>query len=711
MELSLKVDHAERIAALRVRCRERKLLAWTDTALVDAHSFHESEMVSSHILRIGLRTRDRLRHFRFELDDLELLVGRPALAPLELDQEALRQARAFLATLPFASTPGQTGHCELDRQILFEHGIDGALGMVQAYASAEQDPERRDTYQSFVYALEGLQVFVENAGSCARQNMADATPERQLELAEMARACEVCAHAAPQTFREAIQLLWLVDQAVAYADSAGLVSPGHLDRTLSHFYQRDLELGLLTQEDALALVESLYILINEFVPDGLAVAVMVAGADERGNDLTNGLSYLCLEALRRTKLVYPTVGICWTPQTPAGLVSLALELISQGFSNPAFFNDRTIRSGLQQYGIPKAESWKYINSTCVEITPVGSSNVWVASPYFPVCQFLLDEIASAANGSQIPPNFEEFLQVYFGRLGQAVEEAVKEQDSARRRREQFGGKPLQSVFTADCLGRGLDIDRGGARYNWIECSFVGLANLVDSLEVVRKEVYESGRVSFAGLQSLLESDFADHESERRRFLQAHEKYGNNAGTVEALMNRVVKTIQEQCGMHRVHPDGSYFVPGAFCWIMHEQLGKVCGATPDGRKAATPFADGCGPAQGRELRGPTAAILSTTSWDHTPLIGGAAYNMKFSKQLLQDETGRNGLKNLVFTFLNRGGFEVQVNVVDKDALQNARAYPEKYQDLVVRIGGYTDYFVRLSPRMQEELISRTEYSGF
>jgi trans-4-hydroxy-L-proline dehydratase len=289
--------------------------------------------------------------------------------------------------------------------------------------------------------------------------------------------------------------------------------------------------------------------------------------------------------------------------------------------------------------------------------------------------------------------------------------AVQEQNQARMDREQFGGKPLQSIFTNDCLESGQDIDRGGARYNWIECSFVGLANLVDSLQVVRQEIFESGRLSFAGLHQLLKTDFEGHEPERRRFLQSSGKYGNNIPEVDALMDTIVGTIKRVCANLKVYPGDAHFVPGAFCWIMHEELGKVCGATPDGRKATTPFADGCGPAQGREKFGPTSAILSTTSWDHSRLIGGAAYNMKFSKQLLQDETGRSGLRDLIVTFLKRGGFEVQINVVDKDALRNARMFPEQYQDLVVRIGGYTDYFVRLSPRMQEELISRTEYGDF
>jgi len=160
----------------------------------------------------------------------------------------------------------------------------------------------------------------------------------------------------------------------------------------------------------------------------------------------------------------------------------------------------------------------------------------------------------------------------------------------------------------------------------------------------------------------------------------------------------------------MEPDGSPFVPGGFVWIMHERLGRETTATPDGRRRGTPFADGCGPAQGREKCGPTAAILSTTSWDHSPMIGGLAFNMKFSRSLFRAPEAVERLRDLILTFLRRGGFEVQVNTVDREVLKAARENPEAYRDLVVRIGGYTDYFTRLSPEMQEEVMMRTQYEG-
>ena len=176
-----------------------------------------------------------------------------------------------------------------------------------------------------------------------------------------------------------------------------------------------------------------------------------------------------------------------------------------------------------------------------------------------------------------------------------------------------------------------------------------------------------------------------------------------------MLNDITVFVKNECLKYKMHPDNSFFIPGAFCWVMHEVLGKECGATPDGRKAGIPFADGCGPAQGREICGPTSGILSTTSWNPSPLIGGAAYNMKFNSSVFRSKESFKKLRDLVITFLKRGGFEIQINVVNNETLKKAKKHPEEYSDLVVRVGGFTEYFTRLSPEMQDEIIMRTEYT--
>ncbi|MCG2659210.1 MAG: hypothetical protein L6437_03060 [Kiritimatiellae bacterium] len=729
----LFVSNKERIARLRERCLERKNQSCPDRTIVDYESFKHSENVDSLQLRIGMRTRDRLVNVKFAIDDLELLMGR--FVPSNSDQNKHEQAVTYLAQFPCVS--GQNGHCELDRSRIFNVGIDGLVEEITVRGKETADEKTKNVYQSFLYALEGFSLFIEHAAHTVEKQIKQALPARKDELLRLADACARIAHKPPTSFFEALQLLWFMDIAVTCADNAGLVGPGHIDRTLRRFYENDLRNGKITRDEALLLIESLYLLINEFISDGLAIPVMVGGRDEHGNDLTNDLSYLCLEALRRVRLVYPTVGVCWHENTPQDLVDLAVELISQGYPQPAFFGDETIQRGLTGYGVSHSEACNYINSTCVEITPVGSSNVWVASPYFNTCRILLEEIEAEIQGhstttdfagfftcvvspetvhaclsnSRVAASFPEFLERYQRLLAVFIHAAVQDVRRVRQDRRQWGGKPLQSVFTNDCISRGRDIDDGGARYNWIECSFVGLANLADALHVIKNEIYIKKTMDFKNLKTVLDANYVGHEAERLRFLQGYEKYGNDAAEVDSLFKMMIVFVDEECRKHRVLPDEAYFIPGAFCWVMHERLGRECGATPDGRKAGTPFADGCGPAQGREKNGPTSAIKSTTSWDHAPMIGGLAYNMKFNTTLFKNDRGKERLRDLVLTFLRRGGFETQINVVDNETLKKAKANPDQYRDLAVRIGGYTDYFTKLSPEMQDEVMQRTGFEVF
>ncbi len=401
----------ERIQTLRQRCLARKHQSWVDAPTISAASLRASEQVESWPLRRGLLSRDRLSGARFDIDDCEMLAGRMRKADATPEQE--QEAKKYLSAYTWPG--GQTGHCELDLQELFAVGIAGLRSRIAAVAPPsplggglgcaslprhpQEDlgvPPKAITYRTFVLALDGLEAMILQAGQTAQDAMAGADASRRAELGEIADSCRRIATNPPQTFRDAIQLLWLADLATMHGDMTWLVVPGHIDRTLAPFYEADLAAGRITRDRALLLIESLYLLINEAVPDGLAMSVMVGGRDAAGRDLTNDLSYLCLEAIRRTKFIYPTVGICWHEGTPPGLVDLAVELVAKGYPTPAFFNDGTIQKGMAALGVPAGQACSYINSTCVEITPVGSSNVWVASPYLNLCQFLLDEIAEQA---------------------------------------------------------------------------------------------------------------------------------------------------------------------------------------------------------------------------------------------------------------------------------------------------------------------------
>jgi formate C-acetyltransferase len=669
--------------------------------VIDAEILSGELETTSQQLRAGALTRGRLSRLRFQIDEFELLAGR--ILSVERTKKEKNEALAFLETLP--TSGGQSGHCALLWEELWEIGL-GGLKEKTAKLAENSEGERAEAYHSFNDALAGVFAMIDNACDSVEVALATAKPHRKTELNIILDSCRWVASKAPRDFRDAIQLSWFVMMGTMIGDAISYVCPGMLDRHFARFIND----GTKFENEALRLLEAYYFLINDFIPAGGAYAIMVGGVDENGRNVTNKLSFLCLEALRRTNLVYPTVGVCWHENTPEALTNLAVELISEGYSTPAFFGDATIRKGLMRYGIPEKEACDYQNSTCVEITPYGSSNVWVASPYFSLCGILMDALAEMVedeNGET--KTYDGFLSAYYAKLADEIAEAAEIQNQSRERRRENNRNPLQSIFTRDCLERGCDIDAGGARYNWVECSFVGLANLVDSLKVLKEEVFNSGNFTLLEMKQLLDANFAENENLRIKFLNAHSKYGLNDAEVDSEVRKFVKFVSAECAKHKMSPDDSHFIPGTFCWVMHQRLGAECGATPDGRKAAAPFADGAGPAQGREKLGPTAAINSVTSWDHSSLIGGSAFNMKFDSSVFSSSESKEKLKQLVLVFLRQGGFETQINVLRHGILKKAKADPEAYRDLVVRIGGYTDYFTKLSPQMQDEVMMRTEYT--
>ena len=233
-----------------------------------------------------------------------------------------------------------------------------------------------------------------------------------------------------------------------------------------------------------------------------------------------------------------------------------------------------------------------------------------------------------------------------------------------------------------------------------------MANLVDALYAIDQLVYREKRLTLAQFGQILRENFAGNEPLRQHILNGIPKYGNDEPEIDALFRRMTEWITEEMARYRTW-HGSRFVPSMFCWIMHERLGTATGASADGRLAGFPLGDGSGPAQGREHHGPTASILSSTCWNHEKFIGGIAVNLKFSKKLFTGASLEK-LLTLVKTYMRRGGFELQINVVDREKLLAAQKNPDAYRDLVVRIGGYSDYFTNLSPQMQAEVLLRTEH---
>lgn len=664
--------------------------------LIDAQTWLEHPDQEDWLLWRAHRTASRLRRMPIYVSPGEIIVGRPDLRVRTPEEELeFQQVRETLETIP-PFPGGDPGHFQPNYQKLLACGIGGMLDEISEMKNAASGTS--PFYQACTIALEGMSAYV----------LRVADEAEMAGLPESAGICRRIAHNRPETFAEAMQLIFLTLIALWFGEDHGLTCPGRLDQTLNAFYEADIAAGRITLRKALDLICNLYIHLNIILYPGSAVAVMVGGTDADKRPVENELTYLCLIARKLTQLAYPTVGLAWHEGTSENLMDFACRMIATGVGDPAFFNDEVIAKGLRDHGVSDVDSYNYMNSTCVEIKPVGSAHIWVTAPYFNCPKALLDTMDKIAEGTvDKPTNFDAFNSMVMREISHTVGGAAEGLDKTWAQRGQTGGFPLASCFIDDCIKQGIDFDRGGARYNWVENSFVGLANLVDGLITIKHYVFEQGKLSISDFRTILAADFVGYEALRAEIDLRMVRYGNDDDSVDQLAVQWASFLQDMTESHTV---GLHrYVPGFFCWVVHERFGAETGATPDGRPAGFPLADGAGAAQGREHAGPTSSILSTTKWDHTRAIGGLVHNVKFSKSVLRNDGGLSALKGLLETYLRRGGFEIQVNAVSADELRDAQRSPERYGDLLIRVAGYSDYFVHLNSNMQDEVIKRTEHA--
>ncbi|NOZ21295.1 MAG: hypothetical protein GXP25_09415 [Planctomycetes bacterium] len=678
-----------------------------ENTLADARAWAEHTEDEDWLIWRARRTAERLRSMPVELEPGERIVGKPRLRHVTPEEgPELRKAQETLASCP-PFPGGDAGHFHPDYEPFLEKGICGILDEIDSRKNAEGTTEEQRTfYEACRIAMEGMSAFVKNTAD-ACEAMAGEDAENAERWRELAAICRNVATEAPTTFHEAIQLMFLTEIALWFGEDHGLASPGRMDQTLRRFYEADKAAGRITPREAFELISCLFIQMNRILWPGSAVAVMVGGLDGQGKDITNELTYLCLAARLATKLVYPTVGVAWHEGTPDELMNFSTEILATGLGDPAFFNDEVISEGLRAHGVSEEDSHNFMNSTCVEIKVAGRSNMWVTQPYFNMPRALLDVMAEVAQDKQPEPqSLGELQERVRENLAGQIRFHAERLDGVWKQREKTGGFPLASCVVQDCLERGRDFDRGGARYNWVENSFVGLANLVDGLIAVNELVYDKKEMSIADLYEILQKDFEGHEDLRQRILNTLPKYGNDDDAADELAKKWAEFAIDTTESHTV---GLHcYMPGFFCWVVHERFGSETGATPDGRHAGWPLADGAGGAQGREKKGPTASVKSTTKWSHCEVLGGLVHNAKFAKGMLKKEEDRQALRHVIETYLKRGGFEIQINVVGKEDLLDAQEHPEQYPDLLVRVAGYSDYFIHLNKNMQDEVIARTEH---
>ena len=641
----------------------------------------------------------RMDHMGVVINDHELIVGCPDFSELSPDEQKRFDDVSEVARKCIPRGRGPYDHMAMDYEKLITVGVNGLVSEVRQRRKALslQLPEniaKDEFYCGCLLELDALLRLAQRYVDRARALAKDAAPERARELIEIAEILEHVPAQPARNFREALQsihfytfMLW------------GDYQMGRPDQYLIDLYRADIAAGRLTPESALELIDCFCLLYSAYHPKGSAVGFMVGGRDPAGNAVSNELTYLFIRSIAHTRMAYPGIGLCMHDETPNDLMDMAVDMLSEGRSHPAIFNDDAVTRGLMDVGMPERDAHCYVHSSCVEITPCGQSGCWVFNPVINPLPLLLNVMKD--NPDCDGP--EAFLEAFERDLCREVAAGTHLRKLWQLERARIGcDSLLSSCLVNDCLKSGRSVDQGGANYNFIMPTFVGLANLVDSIVAIRALVFDGKELTMAEFHRIVMDNFEGNEVLRQRIINKLPHFGNNDPETNAMMREITEMIARSCeGIVALW--GARAVPGVYSYLAHVRDGKNTPATPDGRKAHTSLAAAASPVQGRDVSGPTASILSTTCWDQVPFMGGVAINFKLQRL---GEPTRETLKAVIKTFLARDGIQLQVNCVRKETLLDAQENPDRHRDLVVRIAGYSDYFTALPREMQDEIVNRT-----
>ncbi|HPW18246.1 MAG TPA: glycyl radical protein [Candidatus Aminicenantes bacterium] len=629
------------------------------------------------------------------------------------------------------------GHTVLDGKIYakgledFKKDIAAALSALDFMA----DPgayDKQEELKAMAAACDAVIAFGRRHADKARELAAgEKDPARRKELERVAEVCDRVPAEAPRDFWEALQMYWFVHLGVITEyNTWDSFNPGRLDQHLWPFYRKGLADGSLTEESARELLQAFWIKFNnQPAPPKVGVTaeesgtytdfalINVGGLKEDGSDGVNELSYLILDVIEEMRILQPSSMVQISAKGPDAFLLRALEIVKTGFGQPSIFNTEAIVQELVRQGKSVADARNGGASGCVETGAFGKE-AYILTGYFnlpKVFEITLGNGVDPRTGKRIGletgdptafGTFDELFEAFRRQVRHFVDIKVRGSNVIEALYARYLPAPFLSVLIDDCVKAGKDYHAGGARYNTNYIQGVGMGTITDALSAVRWNVYDHKHFTMAELLAALEDDFEGHEALRRRLLNRTPKFGNDDDYADSLMKRVFEAYFEAVD-GRPTPRGGAYRINLLPTTSHIYFGKMTGATADGRLAGDAVSEGVSPVQGADRKGPTAVIKSLGKMDHVR-TGGTLLNQKFTPQLLADETGLRGLKDLVRSYFRLMGHHLQFNVVTADLLRTAQAEPEKHRDLIVRVAGYSDYFVDCSTELQNEIIRRTEH---
>ncbi|MEK7399374.1 MAG: pyruvate formate lyase family protein [Candidatus Poribacteria bacterium] len=602
---------------------------------------------------------------------------------------------------------GWGGHAVLGFEKVLAEGTHGIRKTINYYLPKEHDPEKRAFRYALLIVCDGIDSFALNYAKSALDMIENETDEKRLrELATIAYHCSNVPKHGARTFPEALQAFWFIHLL------DGNDSPGRFDQFMFPYYQRDIESGNLAQNEAQDWIDHLWKRFN----DTRSWNVCVGGLKPDGNDGTNDLTFMALEATRRIKKVAPNLSLRIHKNSSQKLWEKAIDVIETGVGMPALYNDEVFVPALMRYGISEEDARDYAMNGCSQVDIQGKSHIGLEDGEMNLLKCLelaLHDGFDPNNKHQVglhtgdPKGFNSFDQIWQAYIAQVEyfsKRLTEASNIVQKAHAETSPNLFRSLFIEGCIEKGLNFKAGGPKYNHGQILTQGIANTADSLAVIKKLVFEEKRISIDELLDAIDNDFPD-ESLRQQLIHEVPKFGNDDDYVDNIAAQVIDHFYRHLNTYKTWRGGIYG-GGSIVFTRAVSFGGKVGATPDGRKAYTPLADSVGPTQGRDLNGPTAVFNSVAKIPQILAQSAYVLNIKFTPAIVRND--KDKVISLFKTYFSKGGQQIQVNVVDKETLVRAKEYPEQYEGLIVRVGGFSGYFRHLSPAHQDDVIARTEH---
>lgn len=664
---------------------------------------------------------------RFEIGEADKQIYRDVLYPYWekrsmkdfINSQMTEEVKAAVGTQIFSvnQTDKGQGHIIIDYPRLLNNGLGALVEQMRDYCARDA---QNTFYAAALILLEASQRHILRYAALA-ETLASGCDEasRREELRKIAEISRHNAQHKPQTFWQACQLFWYMNVILQYESNASSLSIGRFDQYMLPFYQVSLSQG---DDPAFLkeLLESLWVKCNDVVllrstssaryfagfPTGYTA--LLGGLTENGRSAVNVLSFLCLDAYQSVQLPQPNLGVRVNELIDRPFLLKTAETIRLGTGIPQIFNDEVIVPAFLNRGVSLEDARDYAVVGCVELSIPGKTYGLHDIAMFNLLKVM--EIAMQENEGNRGLTYEALIEHIRGRIDHYIALMVEGSNICDIGHRDWAPVPLLSSFISDCLDAGKDITDGGARYNFSGVQGIGIANLSDSLHALKGLVFEQQRLSFDRLLAVLNANFATPEGKeiRARLINRFDKYGNDIDDVDNISAELLRHYCKEVEKYR-NPRGGQFTPGSYTVSAHVPLGAVVGATPDGRFAGEQLADGgLSPMLGQDMQGPTAVLKSVSKLDNYLLSNGTLLNVKFTPATLEGDSGLQKLVDFLRAFTQLKLQHIQFNVVNAETLREAQQRPQDFAGLVVRVAGYSAFFVELSKEIQDDIIRRTAH---